>query len=230
MTQESKGLTGRPPRVPSLEAGNLLPSRQTRRFHEQTLAIAGTARNVTGKAILVGGGTRSGKSDFSLALARSLGRRRLFIATAQPGDDEMRTRIRRHRETRGDDFRTMEEPLAVAEAFRRAQDCDVVVLDCLTLWLSNLLLTGQDENAVSRRVDELANEFDRRRIHTVIVTSEVGLGLVPETPLGRTFRDLLGMANQRLAAVADEVYFGVLGVMLRLKPAPVVPVTGELGR
>jgi adenosylcobinamide kinase/adenosylcobinamide-phosphate guanylyltransferase len=173
--------------------------------------------------ILVGGGARSGKSDLALALARRLGRRRLFLATARAGDDEMRDRILRHRLTRGDDFRTLEEPLAVPEVLRRAADDDVVVLDCLTLWLANLLLEGREPEAVLRRVEDLADVLRHRPAHAVLVTSEVGLGLVPETPLGRTFRDVAGLAHQRLAALADEVYFGALGLMLRLKPGPVVP-------
>jgi adenosylcobinamide kinase/adenosylcobinamide-phosphate guanylyltransferase len=173
--------------------------------------------------ILVGGGARSGKSDLALALARRLGRRRLFLATAEAGDDEMRQRILRHRRTRGDDFRTREEPLAVAEVLRETADEDVVVLDCLTLWLANLLLAGHAPEVVLSRVAELADVLRSRPAPAVVVTSEVGLGLVPETPLGRTFRDVAGLAHQRLARVADEVYFGALGVMLRLKPGPVVP-------
>jgi adenosylcobinamide kinase/adenosylcobinamide-phosphate guanylyltransferase len=178
------------------------------------------------RIILVGGGTRSGKSDFALAVARRLGSGRLFVATAQAGDDEMHARIRRHRETRGAGFQTVEEPLSVAEVLRRVQGHDVVVLDCLTFWLANLLLDGKDAEAVLRQVEELAGVLVQRRTHAVIVTSEVGLGLVPETPLGRTFRDVAGLAHQRLAGLADEVYCGVLGLMLRLKPAPVVPVVG----
>jgi adenosylcobinamide kinase/adenosylcobinamide-phosphate guanylyltransferase len=172
--------------------------------------------------ILVGGGARSGKSDLALALARRLGRRRLFLATARAGDDEMRERIGQHRRTRGDDFRTLEEPLAVPEVLRQTSDDDVVVVDCLTLWLTNLLLDGLEPDAVQRRVEELADVLRHRPAHAVVVTSEVGLGLVPETPLGRTFRDVAGRAHQRLAAAADEVYFGALGLMLRLKPGPVV--------
>jgi adenosylcobinamide kinase/adenosylcobinamide-phosphate guanylyltransferase len=179
-----------------------------------------------GQIILVGGGTRSGKSAFALALARRLGERRLFVATAQPGDDEMRARIRRHRETRGPGFQTREEPLAVVDVLRQAREHDVVVLDCLTLWLANLLLRGDDSDAVMRQVEDLAGALDRRQAHVVMVTNEVGLGLVPETPLGRAFRDVTGLAHQQLAEMADEVYFGVLGVLLRLKPAPVVPVVG----
>ncbi len=179
-----------------------------------------------GQVILVGGGTRSGKSAFALALARRLGNRRLFVATARAGDDEMRDRIRRHRETRGPDFQTREEPLAVVDVLRHLRDCDVVVLDCLTFWLANLLLRGDEPDAVLRQVEELADVLGRRQVHAVVVTGEVGLGLVPETPLGRTFRDVTGLAHQRLAGLADEVYFGVLGILLRLKPGPVVPVEG----
>ncbi len=180
------------------------------------------------KIILIGGGARSGKSDLALALARHLGRRRLFLATAQAGDDEMRDRILRHRRTRGNDFRTLEEPLAVPEVLRQTSDDDVVVLDCLTLWLANLLFDGHEPEAVLRRVEELAEVLRERPAHAVVVTSEVGLGLVPETPLGRTFRDVAGLAHQCLAAAADEVYFGALGVMLRLKPGPVVPAAEVL--
>jgi adenosylcobinamide kinase/adenosylcobinamide-phosphate guanylyltransferase len=178
------------------------------------------------RILLVGGGTRSGKSDFALAAARRLGDRRLFVATAQAGDDEMHARIRRHQETRGMDFHKVEEPLAVVEVFRNVTAHDVVVLDCLTFWLANLLLRGDDPEAVIRQVKELADVLDRRLAHAVIVTSEVGLGLVPETSLGRTFRDVTGLAHQHLAERADEVYFGVLGVMLRVKPAPVISVVG----
>ncbi len=178
--------------------------------------------------ILVGGGARSGKSKLSLTLARRLGQRRLFLATAQAGDEEMRQRIGRHRRTRGDDFRTLEEPLALPEVLRRESDHDVVVIDCLTLWLANLLIAGLESEAIARRVGELAEVLRRGRAHAIVVTNEVGLGLVPETPLGRTFRDVAGLAHQRLATEADEVYFGVMGVMLRVKPGPVVPVAEVL--
>jgi adenosylcobinamide kinase/adenosylcobinamide-phosphate guanylyltransferase len=183
-----------------------------------------------GKIIFVGGGTRSGKSDFALAVARRLGKRRLFLATAQAGDEEMQRRIRRHQESRGADFQTVEEPLGVAEILRSLSEHEVIVLDCLTLWLANLLLQGTEAEAVLQQVEELADVLVLRRVHTVVVTSEVGLGLVPETPLGRTFRDITGLAHQRLAALADEVYFGVLGVMLRLKPAPVAPMEAVTAR
>jgi adenosylcobinamide kinase/adenosylcobinamide-phosphate guanylyltransferase len=170
------------------------------------------------RLILVGGGARSGKSDFGLTLARSLGRRRLFLATAQPGDDEMAERIRRHRARRGDDFATIEEPLAIAEVLRRQTGYDVLVLDCLTLWLSNMLLTGTESAAILAHGDDLIRVLAGGSMQAVIITNEVGMGLVPETALGRAFRDLAGVTHRRLSSAADEVYFAVLGTMLRIKP------------
>jgi adenosylcobinamide kinase / adenosylcobinamide-phosphate guanylyltransferase len=183
------------------------------------------ARN---QVILVGGGSRSGKSAFALSAARLLGPQRLFIATAQAGDDEMRHRIEHHRRSRGDDFQTVEEPLTICRVLERAAGYDVGVIDCLTLWLSNLLMAACSDDEIVRRIDELALVLDLRHLHAVIVTNEVGLGLVPETPLGRRFRDLAGMAHQRLARLADAVYFGTLGVMLRIKPAPIIPMEGNM--
>jgi adenosylcobinamide kinase/adenosylcobinamide-phosphate guanylyltransferase len=168
--------------------------------------------------ILVGGGSRSGKSSFALSLARRLGPRRVFLATAEPGDDDMRERIERHRHERGDTFHTVEEPLTVPETVRQFRDADVLLLDCLTLWLANLLLDGTSPPAVLRRVDDLVAALAERRLHAIVVTNEVGLGVVPETPLGRTFRDVAGLAHQRLSHAADEVYLAVLGIVLRIKP------------
>jgi adenosylcobinamide kinase/adenosylcobinamide-phosphate guanylyltransferase len=173
---------------------------------------------VKGKIILIGGGARSGKSDFALHLARQLGERRLFLATAQSGDKEMRERIECHRRTRGPDFDTREEPFAIAEVFRDNAKYDVIVLDCLTLWLSNLLCQDQTLEEVFQRLDELIAALIPRTAHAILVTNEVGLGIVPETVLGRRFRDLSGSAHRRLSDIADEVYFSVLGTMLRLKP------------
>lgn len=178
--------------------------------------------------ILIGGGTRSGKSTFALSLARRLGPRRLFLATGQAFDDEMRARIDLHRRTRGEDFDTVEEPLAVPEALRRATGYDVVVLDCLTLWLSNLLLEGKDAGAIERHVYDLEMALSLRAVHCVIVTNEVGMGVVPESVLGRVFRDVTGLAHQRLSRLADEVYVGIMGTLLRIKPSPAFVPFGAL--
>lgn len=174
----------------------------------------------TYKRIVIGGGARAGKSAFALALARELGTRRLLLATAQPLDDEMRERIARHRAERGQDFETLEEPLDVAGVVAALTGADVIVLDCVTLWLSNLLLAGRREPEILAQVDVLSDALARAPFHAVLVTNEVGMGLVPDTALGRAFRDLAGRVHQRLARVADELYLGVLGTIVRLRPEP----------
>ena len=173
------------------------------------------------RLVLIAGGARSGKSRFGLARAQALGPRRLFIATAERSDDEMRDRIARHRAERGGSFDTLEEPRGLPEALERDREHDVVLVDCLTIWISNLLVGGAAASAVEEQVGALLGVLARRRAHVVIVSNEVGMGLVPDTPLGRVFRDLTGFAHQRVAAVADELYFAAMGVTLRLRPGPV---------
>jgi adenosylcobinamide kinase/adenosylcobinamide-phosphate guanylyltransferase len=170
---------------------------------------------------LVGGGARSGKSAFALEHARTLGARRTLLATAQAHDAEMQARIAQHRRERGDDFTTVEEPIAVPEALRGLRELDVVVIDCLTLWLSNLLLQDEPEARIVERVDALCESLRASAFHAVIVTNEVGMGIVPETALGRAFRDLAGLAHQRIARRADQIYLAAVGSVLRLAPAPV---------
>lgn len=185
---------------------------------------------MTRRLVLVGGGVRSGKSAFALARARRLPGPRVFLATAEPLDDEMAARIARHRTERdrgggdGDAFVTVEAPRDLAEALARLGEAETVLVDCLTLWLSNLLVGGLTPAGVLERVDELAVVLARRRVHAIVVSNEVGLGIVPETPLGRAFRDVAGIAHQRLAAISDEVYFAALGTVLRLRPGPVAAV------
>jgi adenosylcobinamide kinase/adenosylcobinamide-phosphate guanylyltransferase len=170
---------------------------------------------------LVGGGVRSGKSAFALGLARTKGPRRVFLATAQALDAEMAARIAAHRAERAGDFETIEEPLDLLAALDRARGADVVLLDCLTLWLSNLLVRGDSEAAIAAQVAALADALRAAPFAAVVVTNEVGMGIVPESPLGRAFRDVAGRAHQLLAARADHVYFAMLGTVLRLVPGPV---------
>jgi adenosylcobinamide kinase/adenosylcobinamide-phosphate guanylyltransferase len=159
---------------------------------------------------------------FALEYARRLGNRRIFVATAQAFDGEMRDRIARHRDERGQDFTTVEEPLELGRVLRESGDVDVVLVDCLTLWLSNLLLRDSTVDDVEREVENVVTELKQRRCHVVLVSNEVGLGIVPETTLGRIFRDIVGRVHQRLASEADEVYFAAMGTVLRLVPSPVV--------
>lgn len=175
---------------------------------------------MTGSVILIGGGARSGKSAFALERARQLGARRAYVATAQAFDREMSARIAAHVRERGGAFETHEVPHALPEAMARL-DADVAVIDCLTMWLSNQLLQDRTEAQVLAEVERLANVLEERRLHALIVTNEVGMGIVPDNALARLFRDVAGKAHQRLAASADELYWAALGVVLRLKPEPV---------
>jgi adenosylcobinamide kinase/adenosylcobinamide-phosphate guanylyltransferase len=174
----------------------------------------------TGRTILVGGGARSGKSGFALGYARRLGARRAFVATAQGLDEEMRERIASHRAERGEAFATVEAPVELPGVLAEL-DADVVVVDCLTLWLSNLLVAAMPAAAIEDRVEALAAVLARRRFHALVVSNEVGMGVVPETALGRAFRDLTGRAHQRLVRGADEIYLAAMGLVLRVHPGPV---------
>lgn len=168
--------------------------------------------------ILIGGGARSGKSGFALELAERLAPERIFLATAQALDTEMQERIDRHQEERADRFSTIEEPRRIVDALARVPNDAVVVVDCITLWLSNLMLDRLSDEALEREVEHLLEALRRSSFHCVAVTNEVGSGVVPESPLGRRFRDCAGRANQRLAAQADRVYLAALGCILQIKP------------
>jgi adenosylcobinamide kinase/adenosylcobinamide-phosphate guanylyltransferase len=167
-------------------------------------------------SILVGGGSRSGKSRYALELARRHGTRFGFIATAQAFDDEMRVRILRHRQERGSDFATIEAPVELSKAIlKAAQEFDALIVDCLTLWLSNLLLAGGYD--LDGEGAELAQTASSAPCPVILVTNEVGCGIVPENALARAFRDAAGRLNQQVAASATEVYWMAFGLPLRLK-------------
>lgn len=164
---------------------------------------------------LVLGGARSGKSAFAERLVRARGGKPVYLATATAGDEEMRVRIARHRQDRGGAWHTIEEPLALAEALERASEAaQAVLIDCLTLWLANLMLAGRDPATEAPR---LVAALGRCRGPVTLVSNEVGLGLVPDTALGRAFRDAQGRLNQQVAAAAARVVFVAAGLPLWLK-------------
>lgn len=166
---------------------------------------------------LVLGGARSGKSAFAQKAAETAAGqgRPVLIATGQAFDDEMAQRIARHQADRGESWTTLEAPMALAEAIAALPAGAVAVVDCLTLWLSNLMLDDRDVEAAA---DALVDAVVTCPARLWLVSNEVGLGIVPETPLGRRFRDEAGRLHQRLAQVADEVYFVAAGLPLRMKP------------
>ena len=162
---------------------------------------------------LVTGGARSGKSRFALGRATSLGLPRLFLATGEAKDEEMTARIARHRVERDPAWRTIEEPLQIGPVLR-AEAEQAIVLDCLTLWVGNLMDAGRD---LEEAAADLVTALVERRSAVIVVTNEVGSAIVPDNPVARLFRDTTGFLNQRVADVADEVHWLVAGQPIRVK-------------
>ena len=171
---------------------------------------------------LVLGGVRAGKSSYAQGLA-ALGGRVLFLATAEAGDEEMTARIEAHREDRPAGWDTLEEPVDLVGALEPLlHRYDTVMLDCLTLWVSNLLLKGPDIEATRKDIlpeaERLLGLIQNSDTSWIVVSNEVGLGVMPPTELGRIYADELGRINQLVAAEADAVYFMAAGLPLRMKP------------
>ena len=172
---------------------------------------------------LILGGVRSGKSREALRVAASMprGSRGAFLATAQALDGDMEARIARHRAERPRGWVTLEEPYdVVAACGSLAGSVDVVVLDCLTLWVANLLIRGDEDKSILAAADTLAEFLAERRFTIVIVSNEVGAGVHPATDVGLHFRDALGGVNQRIAAAADRVTYMVAGLSMIVKDVP----------
>ncbi len=170
---------------------------------------------MTPRSTFILGGARSGKTRRALALGEPFAER-YYIATAEALDDEMSARITHHRQERGAAWTTIEAPLELGAAIAGVRSADAIcVVDCLTLWLSNLIGAGRDAELAT---GALCRTIRTATAHVVLVSNEVGLGVVPETPLGREFRDGQGRLNQAVAAVADHVELVVAGLPLRLKP------------
>lgn len=168
--------------------------------------------------IFITGGARSGKSRFAEGLALRYGAPVVYVATGCAGDREMALRIERHRARRGNAWHTVEEPLDLAATISRHQNAgNAVLVDCVTLWLTNLLLTYDDPGRVLAEVETLVKLLPSLDRPLILVSNEVGMGIVPDNPLARTFRDLAGEANERLAAAADEVHVLFSGMPLKLK-------------
>lgn len=168
-----------------------------------------------GKSILVTGGARSGKSLFAEKLALTPTGRATYVATAEARDEEMRARIDRHIARRGAAWVTLEEPTNLLSTLEKNHLDRPVLVDCLTLWLSNLMEAGIDWHSA---MNDLSAAIPDLPGHTIFVTNEVGWGIVPDNAMARAYRDALGLMNQTIAAACDEVYLTVAGCPLRIKP------------
>jgi adenosylcobinamide kinase/adenosylcobinamide-phosphate guanylyltransferase len=168
---------------------------------------------------LVIGGCRSGKSQKALDLANDLANeRKLFMATCVAQDDEMRSRVQRHQKDRGETWQTLEIPVAIPEAITlHSPQVEVILIDCLTLWVSNLILQDDDLNRIVAAADQLVAAVEKASCPVILVSNEVGCGIVPENALARRYRDAAGWVNQKMAAACQRVIFTVAGIGMRIK-------------
>jgi len=171
------------------------------------------------KTTFVIGGCRSGKSRYGLELAgRIPGQEKIFIATCVPCDDEMSQRVARHRKERGRTWSTVEEPILLPEAVNEnSRKADVILVDCMTLWISNLLLETDDQDKIAEQIDLLTESLEKAQCPVILISNEVGDGIVPENRLARLFRDSAGFANQNVAACSDMVVWMVAGIPVTIK-------------
>lgn len=171
------------------------------------------------KIVYICGGARSGKSSFALMLAKKKKGRVAFIATGEPKDKEMKERIAQHRLNRPKTWTTFEEPAELAGLINRlGTRFQVILIDCLTLWVSNLLLEKTSHETIAQEAARLIGALRKTKATAIIVTNEVGLGIVPNNRLARDFRDIAGRVNQLIASESDEVYFMISGIATKIKP------------
>ena len=170
------------------------------------------------KTILITGGCRSGKSRFALDYANQHFSKKLFLATCEALDEEMAQRIAHHKKMRSPEWETIEEPVEIVDKIRRYGDeVEVILLDCITLWLSNLLMRGKGDSEIMKEISALIDTLQEKQTSLIFVSNEVGMGIVPADPLSRRFRDLSGMTNQKIAEAADTAIFMVSGIPIFLK-------------
>ncbi len=172
------------------------------------------------RLIFITGGCRSGKSRFALDYANRNFSKKVYLATCEPLDEEMVNRIEDHKRMRGAEWETVEEPIGIIDKIRRyGKEAEVILLDCITLWISNLLLKWDDDSRIIEEIERLRLAIREIGASAILVSNEVGMGIVPADRLSRRFRDLSGMANQKLGEASDQVIFMVSGIPLYLKGA-----------
>jgi adenosylcobinamide kinase/adenosylcobinamide-phosphate guanylyltransferase len=170
------------------------------------------------KTILVIGGCRSGKSSHALGLAEQIPGQKIFIATCMPQDKEMEHRVLRHQQQRNSTWETLEVPLFLPEAIiNNGAKGHVILVDCLTLWINNLILNDDKPENIDIQIRKLIQSIEKVECPVILVSNEVGTGIVPENKLARLFRDITGFANQKVAACVDRVIWMVAGIPVKIK-------------
>ena len=170
------------------------------------------------ETILVIGGCRSGKSSHALHLAEQIPGQKIFIATCTPQDKEMEQRVLRHRQQRGNAWETLEVPLLIPEAINKhSLKGNVILIDCLTLWINNLIMDDEDLTKIDEKILKLTQSIVKAECPVILVSNEVGTGIVPDNRLARLFRDITGFANQKVATCVDCVIWMVAGIPVKIK-------------
>jgi len=170
------------------------------------------------ETILVIGGCRSGKSSHALYLAEQIAGQKIFIASCMPQDKEMEHRVLRHRQQRSTAWETLEVPILIPEAIQKnGSKGHVILVDCLTLWINNLILNDDKPENIDNHIQKLTQSIEKVECPLILVSNEVGTGIVPENKLARLFRDITGFANQKVAACVDRVIWMVAGIPVKIK-------------
>ncbi len=170
------------------------------------------------ETILVIGGCRSGKSSHALHLAEQIPGQKIFIATCMPQDKEMKQRVLRHQQQRSSAWETLEVPFFLPEAIHKdGTEGHVILVDCLTLWINNLILDDDKPENIDSHIQKLTQSIEKAECPVILVSNEVGTGIVPENKLARLFRDITGFANQKVAACVDSVIWMVAGIPVKIK-------------
>ena len=169
-----------------------------------------------GKITFITGGAKSGKSSFALKEAMALNKEVAFFATCIPKDDEMKKRVLLHKKERPKTFETFECETQIIKHFKNLKQ-ELIIIDCLTLFISNLIFEEKSDEEIKEEIEKLAEELKKQDFKSFVVANEVGLGIVPDNPLARRFRDIAGISNQIMAKYADEVYFMTSGLPIKVK-------------
>ena len=164
------------------------------------------------KTVFITGAVRSGKSSYAVKLAKDQKTVVLFLATCIPADSEMKQRVKKHKNSRPKTWKTIEEPIEIAKVISKLKSNEVLIIDCLTLWVSNLLMANNSKPKIQKYIKDLLTALKKNKGQVIIVSNEVGWGIVPENKLARDFRDIIGTLHQRVAKISDEVYLMVTGI------------------
>ncbi|MCK4994303.1 MAG: bifunctional adenosylcobinamide kinase/adenosylcobinamide-phosphate guanylyltransferase [Candidatus Omnitrophica bacterium] len=170
-----------------------------------------------GKVVFITGSVRSGKSKLAVEFGEKSSKKIVFLASCAPLDEEMKKRVAKHKQSRPRDWKTIEEPIDAADVITEAKADELVIFDCLTLWISNIMLKFDKEKLINEKIQELFLILSKTKAEVIVVSNEVGWGIVPENKLARQFRDIVGITHQKLAGISDEVYLVTAGIAQKLK-------------